>query len=341
MSARAVSVICDATPGVAAATPAAIDTTPAIAASHSTDVCPRSRMSGPWHCAARRTMGRRAHLRTWAAQGRASVPAVTDVQEDERLAPIKAQVYKDPRPPEAFARFHERSRTRKPDIVYEIVRVVTTLFAWVLFRVRGIDPERVPAGGPVILAPNHASFMDHFLLGASIRRKVQFMAKSQLFKPPMQFVYSHGGVFPVRRGHRDEETFITASTILDRGGCIAMYCEGGRSRTGKVGDVARPGIGRLALESGATIVPVAIHGSVRVRNWRRLEFPSVTVKYGTPFRYERVEEATRDQQQAVADVILAEIRELYDALDAEGRASALARARAERRARRAKRTAAI
>jgi 1-acyl-sn-glycerol-3-phosphate acyltransferase len=120
-----------------------------------------------------------------------------------------------------------------------------------------------------------------------------------------------------------------------------MYCEGGRSRTGKVGDVARPGIGRLALESGATIVPVAIHGSVRVRNWRRLEFPSVTVKYGTPFRYERVEEATRDQQQAVADVILAEIRELYDALDGEGRASALAQARAERRARKAKRTAAI
>jgi len=283
-------------------------------------------------------MGRTAHLPAWAAQGRASVPGVTDVQEDERLAPIKAQVYKDPRPPEAFARFHERSRTRKPDIVYEIVRVVTTLFAWVLFRVRGIDPEHVPTSGAVILAPNHASFMDHFLLGASIRRKVQFMAKSQLFKPPMQFVYSHGGVFPVRRGHRDEETFITASAILERGGCIAMYCEGGRSRTGKVGDVARPGIGRLALESGATIVPVAIHGSVRVRNWRRLEFPSVTVKYGTPFRYERVEEATRDQQQAVADVILAEIRELYDGLDAEGRASALARARAERRA---KRTAAI
>jgi 1-acyl-sn-glycerol-3-phosphate acyltransferase len=266
---------------------------------------------------------------------------VTDVQEDEQLAPIKAQVYKDPRPPEAFARFHERSRTRKPDIVYEIVRVATTLFSWVLFRVRGIDPEHVPTCGPVILAPNHASFMDHFLLGASIRRKVQFMAKSQLFKPPMQFVYSHGGVFPVRRGHRDEETFITASAILERGGCIAMYCEGGRSRTGKVGDVARPGIGRLALESGATIVPVAIHGSVRVRNWRRLEFPNVTVKYGTPFRYERVDDATRDQQQAVADVILAEIRQLYDGLDAEGRARALARARAERRARRAKRTAAI
>jgi 1-acyl-sn-glycerol-3-phosphate acyltransferase len=119
-----------------------------------------------------------------------------------------------------------------------------------------------------------------------------------------------------------------------------MYCEGGRSRTGRIGEVARPGIGRLALESGAMIVPVAVYGSSRVRNWRRLQFPTVTVQYGEPFRYARVEEPTRDQQQAVADAILEEIRGLYEGLEAVGRPAALARARAERRARRAKRTAA-
>jgi 1-acyl-sn-glycerol-3-phosphate acyltransferase len=169
---------------------------------------------------------------------------------------------------------------------------------------------------------------------------VRFMAKSQLFKPPMQFVFSHGGVFPVRRGHRDEEAFITAGSILSQGGCVAMYCEGGRSRTGRIGDVARPGIGRLALESGAPIVPVAVHGSSLVRNWRRLQFPKVTVQYGEPFAFERVAEPTRDQQQAVADAILDEIRTLYGRLDELGREASLARARAERRARRAKRTAA-
>jgi 1-acyl-sn-glycerol-3-phosphate acyltransferase len=110
-----------------------------------------------------------------------------------------------------------------------------------------------------------------------------------------------------------------------------MYCEGGRSRSGKIGDRARPGIGRLALESGATVVPVAIHGSERVRNWKRLRFPKVTVLYGEPFRYERVEEATRDQQQAVADDILAAIKDLYGRLDGEGRQAAVARWRAERR----------
>ena len=118
-----------------------------------------------------------------------------------------------------------------------------------------------------------------------------------------------------------------------------MYCEGGRSRTGGIGDTARPGIGRLALESGALIVPVAVHGSSRVRNWRRLQFPTVTVQYGEPFRYERIEEPTRDQQQAVADAIFDEIR---DALrrarggGPRGRARAGAR-RAARAARQADR----
>jgi 1-acyl-sn-glycerol-3-phosphate acyltransferase len=260
-------------------------------------------------------------------------------ESPQDLAPIKAQVYKDPRPKEYFDRFHHRSRTREPDLVYEIVRVLTSLYAWVFFRARGISAEKVPASGPVILAPNHFSFMDHFFLGVSIRRKVRFMAKSQLFKPPLQWVYTHGGVFPVRRGFRDDEAFITADGILGRGGCIAMYCEGGRSRTGKLSERARPGIGRLALESGAPIVPVAIHGSSRVRNWRRLKFPKVTIQYGDPFRYERVETPTRGQQQAVADEIFSEIKALYAGLEAHGRAGILQRLRAERRAARGKRAA--
>jgi len=163
------------------------------------------------------------------------------------------------------------------------------------------------------------------------------MAKSQLFTRPLQFVYSHGGVFPVRRGDRDEEAFVTAGAILERGGCLAMYCEGGRSRSGRIGDRARPGIGRIALESGALVVPVAIHGSSRVRNWKRLQFPKVTVLYGEPFRFERVAEPDRDQQQAVADEILAQITALYGRLETEGRPAVLERWRADRRAARAQR----
>src|SRR3954454_15916435 len=252
----------------------------------------------------------------------------------EELAPMKAQVYKDPRPKEYFDRFHERSRNREPDWMYEVVRILLTPIAYGFFRMRPISAENAPASGPVILAPNHFSFFDHLFLAAALRRKVRFMAKSQLFKSPLQFVYNHGGVFPVRRGHRDEEAFITAETILGRGGTVAMYCEGGRSRTGKLSDEAKPGIGRLALETGAVVVPVAIYGSAKVRNWKRLQFPKVTVMYGTPFRYERVDGPTREQQQAVADEIFAEIKALYGQLEAEGRKATVRRWRVERRERR-------
>jgi 1-acyl-sn-glycerol-3-phosphate acyltransferase len=259
---------------------------------------------------------------------------------EEKLASMREQVYKDPRPVEYFDRFHERSRTRDPDPVYDLVKLLTAIYAYTFFRARCISSENVPASGPVILAPNHFSFMDHFFTGAFIRRKVRFMAKSQLFKRPMQFIYTHGGVFPVRRGFRDEDAFMTAESILGRGGVVCMYCEGGRSRTGKLSDDAKPGIGRLALETGATIVPLAIHGSSKVRNWKRLQFPKVTIQYGEPFRYETVSEPTREQQQAVANEIFGEIKRLYAGLDQLGRAGVVARVRAERRAaRQAKRAA--
>jgi 1-acyl-sn-glycerol-3-phosphate acyltransferase len=228
----------------------------------------------------------------------------TDVQ-------IKPQVYKDPRPAEYFDKFHERTRSGPPEWIYEVVRGATTLIALTAYRARGIDSQKVP-NGPVILAPNHASFMDHFFTGAFIRRRIQFMAKSQLFKPGiLTWIFSHGGVFPVRRGFGDEETFITSFKILERGGAVVMYCEGGRSRTGKIGDEARPGIGRLAIESGVPVVPVAIVGSAQTRNWKRLSFPRVTVRYGDAFRFPLVEQTTREQQQQAADYVLARIKELH------------------------------
>jgi 1-acyl-sn-glycerol-3-phosphate acyltransferase len=264
------------------------------------------------------------------------------VSETPELSTMKAQVYLDERPKEYFDRFHERARTRDPDYVYEAVRSLTLLYQWSFFRARAISTDNVPPTGPVILAPNHFSFMDHFFVGGAIRRKVRFMAKSQLFKPPMQWVYTHGGVFPVRRGHRDEEAMETAHTVLGKGGCLAMYCEGGRSRDGKLADEAKPGIGRLALETGATVVPIAIHGSSKVRNWKRLEFPKVTIQYGDPFRYEKVVAPTRERAQAAANEIFDAIKVLYNGLEAHGRGTIVQRVREERRAlrRSGKRTAA-
>jgi 1-acyl-sn-glycerol-3-phosphate acyltransferase len=243
---------------------------------------------------------------------------------------LKPQQYRDPRPAEYFAPYHARVRAGEPDAMYEIVRIVTVLHALVTFRARSIGSENVPIG-PVILAPNHASFMDHFFTGAFPRRRIQFMAKSQLFSSPiLTYIFSHGGVFPVRRGGGDDEAFISAFKILERGGAIGMYCEGTRSRNGQVGAEARPGIGRLALESGAPVVPVAILGSHQVRNWKRLQFPKVTVSYGRPLRFPVIAAPTREQQQEAADTILARIRTQHEELESLGHRGArrVARSRA-------------
>src|SRR5205809_7612098 len=234
------------------------------------------------------------------------------------LASMREQVYFDPRPKEYFDRFHARAREREPDWIYELVRMITSLYAYTLLRARAIATENVPGSGAVILAPNHFSFMDHFLMGCYIRRKVRFMAKSQLFKGPMQWIYTHGGVFPVRRGARDEEAFITAGIVLGRGGTIVMYPEAGRSRTGKLSERARPGIGRLALESGAPVVPAAIFGSSKVRNWKRLQFPKVVVQYGEPLTFPQESQPSRERQQEVADEIFGAIKELYAGLEQHG-----------------------
>jgi 1-acyl-sn-glycerol-3-phosphate acyltransferase len=244
---------------------------------------------------------------------------------------MKPQVYVDPRPEEFFTKYHVRTRTRRPDWVYRTARIVLSIPMLAIYRFRAIDVDNVPYEGPVILAPNHFSFFDHFFVAVLLRREVQFMAKSQLFTPPLDFILSHGGTFPVRRGQKDDEAFITAHSILDRGGTVLMYAEGGRSRSKRLGE-PKPGLGRLALESGVPVVPIAIHGSQHVREANRGRIsPKVTVHYGKPITYERVEHPTRDQAQAVANEVFARVEDMYEALDAQGRRGVLARLRQERR----------
>ncbi len=242
---------------------------------------------------------------------------------------MKPQVYLDPRPAELFTKYHVRTRTKRPDWVYRLARTVLTFPILGIYRFRAIGVDNVPAKGPVILAPNHFSFLDHFFIAVLLRREVQFMAKSQLFKPPvLDFILTHGGTFPVRRGHKDEEAFITAHTILDRGGTVLMYAEGGRSRSKRLGE-PRPGLGRLVLESGVPVVPIAIHGSQHVREVKRGRIsPKVTVQYGEPIAYERVEHPTRGQAQVVANEVFESVKGMYEALDAQGRRGVLAALRA-------------
>jgi 1-acyl-sn-glycerol-3-phosphate acyltransferase len=229
------------------------------------------------------------------------------------MADMKPQVYKDERPAEYFDQFHASAR-KGVGWTYTFVRILISLPTLLIYRVKAIGAENVPKSGPLLLAPNHFSQMDHFFVGLYLRRKVRFMAKSQMFGPPaLTYIYRHGGVFPVRRGHHDEESIKTAQTILGQGEMLLVYCEGGRSRSGKLGEV-KPGIGRIALESEVTVVPVAIQGSETVRRWKRFRFPKVTVQFGEPLSFPHEESPGRERQLEVAEQIFARVREMYAGL---------------------------
>ena len=137
-------------------------------------------------------------------------------------------------------------------------------------------------------------------------------------------------MFPVRRGHNDEEAFKTAHAILGRDDMVVMYAEAGRSRTGELGK-PRHGIGSLALESGAPVVPTAIAGTENARNWKRLQFPKVTIQFGEPLRFEQVAEPTKEQAQAASEIVFERVREMHGKLVGEGRKSAVRAARENRR----------
>lgn len=229
---------------------------------------------------------------------------------------MKEQQYIDERGAAGMAKYHKRVREHKPSAMYDLVRILMTGSYGALDRVVGIDAHNVPRAGGTIFVPNHFSFIDHFYTGIHLRRKIQFMAKSQMFKPPLDFVYSHGGVFPVMRGKGDDETFITAQAILDRGGVVQMYAEGGRSRNYYPNEAKR-GAGLLALTSGAPVVPVAIYGSQFLRDAKRRGFPKVVVQYGTPLRFTQVAEPGKDLQLAAAQEIFRRVAKMFWRLDAE------------------------
>ena len=231
---------------------------------------------------------------------------------------MKPQVYKDPRPAEYFQQFHQAAR-KGVGWTYTLARIVLTLPTLLLWRVRAIGVANVPEDGPLVLAPNHFSQMDHFFVGVYLRRKIRFMAKSQLFGPPvLTYIYKHGGVFPIRRGHHDEEAMETARILVGQGEMLLVYAEGGRSRSQRLGE-PKPGIGRIALETGAPIVPVAIHGSERARQWKKLRFPKTTVCFGEPLTYPVEPVPSRERQLEVATEIFGRVRELYEGLKARDR----------------------
>src|SRR3954470_23069655 len=159
---------------------------------------------------------------------------------------------------------HALSRERGTSWVYETARFVLTPIAkgWYRFKVTGA--EYVPAEGPAIIAPNHKSFYDSFFVGLATKRHVHFMAKEELFQGRSARLLSGLGAFPVRRGSADPDALETARLHLEAGRVLAMFPEGTRFRDPDALRAPRKGVGRLAIEAQAPIVPCAITGTEKL-----------------------------------------------------------------------------
>jgi glycerol-3-phosphate dehydrogenase (NAD(P)+) len=192
----------------------------------------------------------------------------------------------NPRPLEVY---HERTRRRGVNsLLYWPVRLIVKTAVLVYFRVRRIGREHIPQGG-VILASNHRSFLDPFVIGCCVGRPVFFVAKRELFRNPLVgWFLNCMGAFPVRRGRSDEDSMKTALELLARGEAVVVFPEGTRILNGSLGRPKR-GVGRLALQSGAPVVPVAVMGSERAREGWRIKPVKVHVRCGAPLRFPKVE----------------------------------------------------
>lgn len=165
-------------------------------------------------------------------------------------------------------------------------RLFRLLFA-TYFRWRVYHPERVPLQGPVILASNHASYLDPPLVGAGLKRDINYLARETLFHfPPMSALLRSWNTVPV---DRDGGGAAGLRAILDRllaGGGIILFPEGTRSRDGQL-QPARSGIGLVVIKSAAPVVPVRVFGTYAAYG-RHMRIPRprrVAVKYGQPMSF--------------------------------------------------------
>ncbi|CCH28943.1 lysophospholipid acyltransferase family protein [Actinosynnema sp. NPDC047251] len=181
-------------------------------------------------------------------------------------------------------------------MLYTVMKRVVAPTARLLWRPKVEGLENIPATGPVILAPNHLSFIDSIVIPMVVPRRVSFLAKAEYFEGTgvkgalSRYFFGSLGHVPVRRGigRAARASLDTAAGILASGGAFAIYPEGTRSLDGNL-HRGRTGVARMALESGAPVIPVGLIGTDKVQpvDAKLPRIRPVTIRFGTPLDFSR------------------------------------------------------
>jgi len=179
-------------------------------------------------------------------------------------------------------------------VVYQALKSFLIPILTLLFRPKVTGLRNVPQSGPVIIASNHLSFSDSIFMPLVVPRKVTFLAKSEYFTSPgikgfiKKITFIALGQVPVDRsgGRRSEAALLTGLDLLADGACIGIYPEGTRSPDGKLYK-GRTGIARMAIESGAAIVPVAMFNTAEIQPTGQVvpKVQRVEMIFGEPLYY--------------------------------------------------------
>jgi glycerol-3-phosphate dehydrogenase (NAD(P)+) len=193
---------------------------------------------------------------------------------------------------ERLRAYHEYTRGKGVNpVLYFTLRLILQPIFLVWFRLDRIGKEHAKADRGMIVAANHRSFLDPFVIGTMLpwRRPIHYVAKVELFEPRWQgWLLSRLGAYPVRRGQADDESVATSAAILERGGAVCIFPEGTRIRRGSLAAPHR-GVGRLALESGAAVLPVAVFGTEHVRKGWRIRPRKVRLRAGRVVSFPRTQ----------------------------------------------------
>ncbi len=206
-------------------------------------------------------------------------------------------------------------------MLYWLIKAILTPILRVFYRVRIDGRDHVPAQGPIILAANHRSFMDSLFLPLVIRRRVTFVAKAEYFDDKFDdkktaWFFRGVGQIPIRRegGSASERALESATEVLEQGGVFGIYPEGTRTRDGDL-HRGHTGVARLALRTGAPIVPVGLTGTDEInpidRKLPRL-FRTVRIQFGTPITADRYAGREHDKLvlRQITDEVMFELQQL-------------------------------